>query len=234
MKKIITILLCVSFILVFNPVMADENKNDIEFHTATQERIDYDKTPLMVELEINGNKEKVYYSTTESYYYKGEYKIVISKIVDNNDALISTSSVSINTFLNDFTNPRVFTPKEIRLNPVVSWTLETVTTHLATCALTYLGLPHSLSKYIVKNVKRVASAIMDNPPEHAVRMDIVQYVNKRCTQFLIGETFYMTSNGTRTPQMYSYTWTENPSLGYVNTSCKMESQRYPYQYGIGE
>ncbi len=239
MKKIMYI--CLSLLLFLTPfnVYADEYK--IEFHStdSTYGEINYYENPAILTLRIKGIERTVYVEPLETYYYDDfNNKVILISVKDgeesNDNQAVTMRAVSLNSFLNDFYYKNSFVPKEFRISEGLQTDLAGLTKAIATQALTYLGLPKSLSSYITSSVEAIARAIQVYPPDYAIKLNIKYYRNKNCSTYLGGQTFNMVANGKTTPTMYSYTWEENPSLGVVSQACKLQSNTYTYQYGIGQ
>lgn len=249
-KKVLASLLSAS--ILFSSVNTNtqnitQNKNldEIDFEVLPYETVDYDKTPLVVSTtDSEGEKINLIFTKTEGFYYKNGEKIVVIEVVDakpsyitqmTNNFLLKPMAVPMNKFLKDFYYTGSFVPKEFRIKTHTgNFSLGWLTDTISSMALTFLGIPENFKPSIKSAAQFVASVIMDNPPEYAIRLNIRYYKNKRCSSYLNGQTFNMVVKGRQTNRMYYYWWGENPSLGIVDGSCKIESRTYPYASGYGK
>lgn len=218
------------------PIKA-ENSN-IVFNTLEEKDyvINYDLNPIINNYVIDGEERTVFTTSDETFYWDNDVKIILLKIEDAIDVQnISSYSVTMNTFLNDFYYTNSFVPKNINIDShLASTSLSILAKIISESVVAYLKLPARAAGFVIDVANIIAAAIIDNPPEYSIRLNIKYYRNKQCSTYLGGQTFNMVANGVTTPTKYAYNWEENPTLGVVSQTCKLQSQKYTYQYGIGE
>ena len=184
----------------------------------------------------------IHYTEYEIYYFdENNNKIILALVEDCTEEFkeetilrAANAAPSISKFQTDFYQTSSNQKSMKVTNDAIIQGADFVANMLADYLISLIAPTFWTGAALSVTFRVIARSVVAYPPESIVYYNITNYRNKMCTQYLNGRTYQLKHKGELSNLLYEYSWSENPQLGIVISSCKVASQTWTYPKGRGQ